>query len=145
MAVLDRIAVFVHRRAYRSGSADKRSTVPAVPEVDAFRRGAALDVGDVTLQGLLQESPGLVEYRARIQAVTTKLRVEEMRGTCQVVIASPGHPFLAYLVTEIEAQATELVLHQNTTTSGHQLAWRPCQAASCAGGQGDPYLDFVST
>jgi hypothetical protein len=55
------------------------------PEVNAFRRGAALDVGDVTLQGLLQESPGLVGgyrariqrgYRARIQAVTTKLSVE---------------------------------------------------------------------
>ena len=30
------------------------------PEVNAFRHGAALDVGDVTLQCLLQESPGLV-------------------------------------------------------------------------------------
>ena len=32
-----------------------------------------------------------------------------MRGTCQVVIASPGHLFLAYLVTEISDQAAELV------------------------------------
>ena len=32
-----------------------------------------------------------------------------MRGACQVVIASPGHLFLAYLVTEISDQAAELV------------------------------------
>jgi len=47
------------------------------PEVNAFRRGAAWDVGDVTLEGLLQESPGLAgAYRARIQAITSKLSVE---------------------------------------------------------------------
>src|SRR5207342_2187648 len=75
--------------------------------------GTSLYIGDVTLQRLLQESPGLVGGVAgQDPGGHDGAECGAVGGACQVVIDSPGQLFLAYLVTKMSEQTAELVPRQ---------------------------------
>src|SRR5215216_2638861 len=71
------------------------------PQVDAFRGGSALYVGDVTVQRLLQEAPGLVRVVSRqYPGAHDRAKRGAVRSTRQVVVDRTFQLLVCYLVAE---------------------------------------------